>query len=149
MPYRLEVPASQNDWQAFHDIRETELFLARHSDTAYDRNHVDDFVSCNHPLLFKRAGRAIGVVRLDKLGAGKGAVRLVAITAAEQGKGHGRVMADMCEGIARALGMHTLFVNAAPEAIGFYEKTGLERFDWDPSELVSIASQCVQMRKRL
>lgn len=149
MPYALEAPAGDIDWQAFHDIREAELFLARHRDVAYNRQHPDDFTPENRPLLFKRQGKPLGVVRLDDFGNQTGAVRLVAITRAEQGKGHGRVMARMCDDIARGLGMHTLFVNAAPEAIGFYEKIGWERFLWDPVELAGIAEKCVQMRKLL
>ena len=149
MTYTLEAPASPDDWQAFHDIREAELFRARHRDVAYDRNHPDDFTPENRPLLFKRDRQPIGVVRLDDLGDGTGAVRLVAITHAEQGRGHGRAMAGMCDAIAREARLHTLYVNAVPQALGFYEKTGWERFAWDPDELVSIAADCVQMRKRL
>ncbi len=149
MTSTLEAPASPDDWQTFHDIREAELFRARHRDVTYDRNHPNDFMPENRPLLFKRGGRPIGVMRLDDLGNGTGAVRLVAITSTEQGRGHGRVMAGMCDAIARRTGLHTLFVNAAPEAIGFYKKTGWERFVWNPAELVSIAADCVQMRKRL
>ncbi len=149
MTYTLEAPASPDDWQAFHDIREAELFRARHRDVTYDRNHPDDFTPENQPLLFKRDGQPIGVMRLDDLGDGTGAVRLVAITHAEQGRGHGRAMAALCDTIARGAGLHTLNVNAAPEALGFYEKTGWERFVWNPAELVSIAADCVQMRKRL
>jgi len=147
--YSLETPASPDDWQAFHDIREAELFRARHREVAYDRNHPDDFTSENRPLLFKQDGQPIGVMRLDDLGDGTGAVRLVAITCKEQGRGLGRTMAGMCDAIAREARLHTLYVNAAPEALGFYEKIGWERFVWDPTELVSIAADCVQMRKRL
>ena len=149
MSFSLEAPAGPADWQAFHDIREADLFRARHADVVYDRNHPDDFTPANRPLLFKRDGRPIGVIRLDALGGGTGAVRLVAIAKAEQGRGLGRIMAGMCEDLARASGLHTLYVNAAPEALGFYEKTGWERFAWNPDELVSIAADCVQMRKRI
>lgn len=149
MVYTLEAPAGENDWQAFHAIRETELFLARHYGVVYDRHHPHDFTPENRPLLFKRDDRPIGTIRLDDFGDGTGAVRLVAITRVEQKKGQGRIMAGMCDDLARRLGMHTLFVNAAMEALGFYEKTGWERFSWNPDELVSIAAQCVQMRKRL
>lgn len=149
MAYTLEVPASEADWQALHDIREAELFRARHHDVVYDRKHPDDFTPYNQPLLFKRDGRPIGTIRLDDFGDGTGAVRLVAITRSEQGKGHGRAMAEMCDAIARRLGMSMLYVNAAPEALAFYEHTGWERHAWNAQELVGIAATCVQMRKRL
>jgi N-acetylglutamate synthase-like GNAT family acetyltransferase len=147
--YTLEAPAGPEDWQAFHDIREAVLFRARHPGVVYDRNHPDDFTPANRPLLFKRDRRPIGTIRLDDFGNGTGAVRLVAIAKTEQGKGHGRIMDRMCVDLARRLGMHTLFVNAVPESVGFYEKTGWEIFSWNPDELVSIAACCVQMRKRI
>ncbi len=149
MVYSLRAPASDEDWQAFHDIRETVLFVGRRSDSVYDRRHPDDIAPKNHPLLFSRDGEPIGTIRLDELGNNAGAVRLVAILPNEQRKGNGRVMAGMCDDTARALGLNMLFVNAAPEAIGFYEKTGWEHFSWNPAELVSIAKDCVQMRRRL
>ena len=93
--------------------------------------------------------RPIGTLRLDDLGDGTGAVRLVAITRSEQGKGHGRAMGEMCDAIARSLGMAMLLVNAAPEALAYYERTGWERHVWNPAELVGIAATCIQMRKRL
>ena len=149
MIYSLEAPASDADWQAFHDIRDAVLFKGRHRDVVYNRNHPDDFKPDNRPLLFKVDGQPLGVIRLDDFGDGTGAVRLVAITQSEQGNGHGRVMSEMCDALARELGMHTLYVNAAPEALGYYDKLGWERFIWDPAELIEIARDCEQMRKAL
>ena len=40
-------------------------------------------------------------------------------------------------------------VNAAGTAMGYYEKTGWHRHVWDASELVDLASDCIQMRKLL
>ena len=133
----------------FHDIREAELFLARHRDVACDRNHPDDFKPENRPLLFKLDGRPVGVMRLDDLGDGTGVARLVAVARTEQRRGHGREMLRMCEAIALGLGLRTLYVNAAPEALDFYDKIGWERYRWNPAELVSIAADCIQMRKRI
>ncbi len=76
-------------------------------------------------------------------------MRLVAVDERFQRQGHGRVLAAMVEDYARNLGIRTLFVNAAPEAIVFYEKLGWERFSWDSNELVGIAADCVQMKKIL
>lgn len=149
MAYELIDVTEAEDWRHFHDIRRTELFEARGRVGIYNETHPDDYVSHHHPLLLKLGGRPLGTMRLDELGNGTGAVRLVAITASEQGRGHGRVMSDLLDARARALGIATLFVNAAPTALGFYERTGWERHEWDPAELVSIAQDCIQMRKRL
>jgi hypothetical protein len=50
---------------------------------------------------------------------------------------------------ARAMGVHTLLVNANGSAVGFYEKTGWSPFAWDPSELEGDVAPCIQMRKLL
>jgi N-acetylglutamate synthase-like GNAT family acetyltransferase len=149
MSHALSPPATDADWQAFHDIRDDVLFRGRHRTVGYDRNHPDDHNPANEPLLLKAGGRPVGVVRLDDRGDGTGVVRLVAVVKDTQGSGHGRVMSELWDERARSRGFHTLYVNAAPEAVGYYDKMGWERFVWDPDELVSIAADCIQMRKRL
>lgn len=149
MSHTLSPPVTDADWQAFHDIREAVLWTAR-GKVGYDRRHVDDYdVPANQPLLLKDDERPVGVVRLDDRGDGSGAVRLVAVVSEGQGRGHGRALSELWDERARARGLHTLYLNAAPEAFGFYEKMGWERFVWDEAELMGIASDCIQMRKRL
>ena len=149
MAYTLDPPATDDEWQAFHDIRDDVLFKARHRDVPYNRNHPDDFTPANTPLLLKEDGRPVGTIRLDDRGDGTGVVRLVAVIAGVQGRGHGRAMSQLCDERVRAKGLRTLYVNAAPEALGFYEKMGWERHTWDADQLVGIAADCIQMRKRL
>lgn len=147
MTYTLAGPLNEADWRAFHQIRRKVLFEGRHRDVVYNDDHPDDMAPGNHPLLLKLESVPIGTVRLDNFGDGTGCLRLVAITQDEQGRGHGRELGRLVEGFARSLGIHTLYLNSAPEAVGFYEKSGWTRNDWDPSELVGIAEACVQMRK--
>jgi N-acetylglutamate synthase-like GNAT family acetyltransferase len=149
MNYTLAGPADDEDWRVFHDIRRKVLFEGRHRDVVYDDKHPDDRATHNHPLLLRLDGAPLGTVRLDDFGDGTGCVRLVAITAAEQGRGHGRALSTLVEELARSLGIHTLYVNAAPEAVGFYEKTGWTRHEWSAAELAGIAEGCVQMRKAI
>ena len=149
MSYALEPPADDDDWRAFHDIREAVLFVGRGRIGIYDRNHPDDRAPQNQCLLLKFEGRPIGTVRLDNFGDGSGCMRLVAITEPEQGRGHGSVLSVLCDARMRTLGLRTLKVNAAPEAVGFYEKMGWRREVWDAAELAGIAKDCVQMTKAL
>jgi GNAT superfamily N-acetyltransferase len=73
----------------------------------------------------------------------------VAIAIDVQRRGHGRAPSALVENYARRLGLKTLLVNADPEAVGFYEKTGWEACIWDEAELTGIASDCKQMSKAL
>jgi N-acetylglutamate synthase-like GNAT family acetyltransferase len=149
LSHTLSPPVTDEDWRAFHDIREAVLWTAR-GKSGYDRRHADDYeVPANQPLLLKDDGRPVGTVRIDDFRDGIGAVRLVAVVSEGQGRGHGRALSDLWDEHARGRGLHTLYVNAAPEALGFYEKMGWERFVWDEGELAGIASDCIQMRKRL
>ncbi len=147
MAYELAPPATPDEWQAFHDIRRTELFERKGRHGVYDPNHPHDRDPRNEPLLLRLGGRPVGTVRLDNFGDGTGCVRMVAVIEVEQGRGHGRELSRLVDELARSLGIHTLYVNAAPEAVGFYEKGGWVRHVWDPVELAGIAEACVQMRK--
>jgi GNAT superfamily N-acetyltransferase len=147
MSYTLARPLTDKDWRVFHEIRRKVLFEGRHRDVVYDENHPHDRAPNNQPLLLKLDGQPLGTVRLDDFGNGTGCVRLVAIIQAEQGRGHGRELGRLVDELARSIGIHTLYVNAAPEAVGFYEKGGWVRHVWDPVELAGIAEACVQMRK--
>ena len=99
--------------------------------------------------MLKLDGKPIGTTRLDVRPGGTAIFRLVAITAAEQGKGHGRVLGRMVGARARAFGVSTLLVNAAESAVGFYRRTGWHEHVWDQAELDSFARGCTQMRKSL
>ncbi|KRA99206.1 hypothetical protein ASD83_01355 [Devosia sp. Root685] len=149
MDYALVAVEEPLDWINFHAIRRVELFEAKGRFGVYNDKHADDYADFAHPYLLTLDGRALGTARLDLLGAGRAAIRLVAITAGEQGRGHGRVLEMLVSERARALGVAVLLVNAAEDAVGFYRKTGWEPFDWDASELVNSAVSCVQMRKLL
>lgn len=149
MRYDLIAVKDPADWRAFHDIRRQELFEAKGRFGVYDENHPDDHAPFAHPYLLKLGGVPIGTTRLDVRGDGTAIFRLVAITAAEQGKGHGRVMERLVEERARALGATTLYVNAADTAVGFYRNTGWTEHSWDPTELVNISVNAVQMTKQI
>jgi GNAT superfamily N-acetyltransferase len=146
----LAPPVTEQDWQAFHDIREDVLFLRRGQPPGvYDRNHPVDRYPGKTPLLLSYDDAPIGTLRLDDFGDGTGGVRLVAIAADVQGRGHGRAMLELLEERAREEGMHTLVLNAESDSVGFYEKLGWHAFSWNPAEIRALAPDCVQMRKQL
>lgn len=148
MAYELVKVSSDADWREYHAIRRQVLWEDR-GKTGYSDTQENEYKPANHPLLLRLDGRSIGTTRLDNFGNGTGAVRLVAILSGEQNRGHGRVLGALVEDYARQLGIKTLFVNAAPEALGYYEKVGWTRYSWDEAELRGIAAECVQMRKQI
>jgi N-acetylglutamate synthase-like GNAT family acetyltransferase len=148
MSYALIKVATESDWKDYHARRRAVLWEARGLD-GYDAHRREEYVPANHPLLLKLDGRSIGTTRLDDFGNGSGAVRLVAIAGDVQRRGHGLILSTLVESYARRLGIKTLLVNAAPDAVGYYEKMRWEYYVWDPTELTGIAADCKQMRKLL
>lgn len=146
--YDLIKVTATNHWQAYHDIRQKVLWENRGKQD-YDDKHEDEYLPNHHPLLLLLNNVPIGTTRLDDFNDGYGAVRLVAISDDFQRSGHGRQLSSLVEEYARRLGIKTLYVNAAPEALGFYKKLGWEFYDWDADELTGIAEDCRQMRKIL
>ena len=146
--YELIKVTPSNHWRAYHDIRRKVLWENRGKHD-YDEKHADETLSNHHPLLLLLNNNPIGTTRLDDFKNGYAAVRLVAISEDFQRSGHGRRLSSLVEEYARSLGIKTLYVNAAPEALGFYKKLGWEFFEWDADELTGIAEDCRQMRKIL
>ncbi len=144
--YQLVDVATASDWRDYHSLRRQVLWEAR-GRRGYDQNHPDEYLPTNRPLLLKLEGRSIGTAHLDDFGNGTGAVRLVAVAPGMQRHGHGRVLATLVEDYARRLGLKVLYVNAAPEAVGYYEKLGWHACLWNEAELVGIAAGSTQMSK--
>ena len=150
MTLELRAVKTDEEWTAMHDIRRRVLFApGRHAtEIVYDAAHPDDRAESNVPHLLMLDEQPIGVARLDLKG-DHAVVRLVAILPEHQRNGFGDIMDKMLTEKSWELGVKQMRVNAAPDAVGFYEKTGWHKESWDPEELVGIASNCVQMVKSL
>ena len=149
MGYELKRVETPEEWAAMHRIRCEVLFPPeRHPGFVYDDAHPDDAAANHIKFLLLLDGEPIGTTRLDLKGE-RAAVRLVGIVADRQRQGHGSVMEQGLVNHAYKLGITTLMLNSAPEAIGFYEKRGWQREVWDPEELNGMRSGCVQMMKYL
>ena len=150
MTLELRAVVTFADWAAMHELRRRVLFApGRHAvEIIYDENHPDDRAENQVPLVLTLDEQVIGTARLD-LRLDASIVRLVVITPELQRQGHGRLLDAMLTEKARELGSKALWVNAAHDAVGFYEKCGWRRQAWDPDELVGIARSAVQMVKPL
>ncbi len=149
MTYDLVLVTDPADLKAYHAIRRQELFDGKDRQGVYDDHHPADRAPGAHPFLLKYYDQPIGTTRLDIRDDGTAVFRMVAIAAAVQGQGHGRVLVQMVEERAKVFTVKALLLNAAPEAVGFYEKSGWSRHQWDTCELVGAAVACVQMAKWL
>jgi GNAT superfamily N-acetyltransferase len=149
LAYELHELASPADWDAMHRIRLAVLFTPeRHPGVVYDRAHPHDTNPDHVKFLLLRDGEPIGTTRLDPRGEG-GIVRLVGILPGQQRQGHGSAMEGLLADYARTRGMTRLWLNAAADAVGFYEKLGWSPQVWDEEELATFARNCVQMTKAL
>ncbi len=146
--YELVQVESPEEWEALHNLRRSELFVQKEG-IVYNDNHPDDHAPNHFPLVLKLGGRCIGTARLDLFDNGSGAIRLVAVDPTLQRQGHGRVLEQKFEELARSKGVSKLFVNANPTAIGYYEKLGFVHEDWeDPAgPRTGLAKGCAPMTK--
>ncbi len=146
--YQLVQVKSPEEWAALHNLRSSELFV-RKEGIVYNDNHPDDHASNHFPLVLKLNGKCIATARLDVFKSGEGAIRLVAVDPTLQRQGHGRILEQKFEELARNNGVSKLFVNANPTAIDYYEKLGFVHEDWeDPAgPRTGLAKGCVPMTK--
>ncbi|MBG6211735.1 GNAT superfamily N-acetyltransferase [Labrenzia sp. EL_126] len=144
----MHTVKTDKDWSHLHHIRRTVLFASVRQPVEYDENHPDDREPGDVPYLLILEDRAVGVVRIDYW-ENIAVVRLVVIVESDQGKGHGRQLKALIEAEAKKHGVVTLRVNAAPGAVGYYEKKGWRHATWNVSELISLAKYCVQITKVL
>jgi N-acetylglutamate synthase-like GNAT family acetyltransferase len=148
MTYELIRVQDDADWASYHAIRRDVLWTARGL-TGYDDKRPEERLPNRYSLLLKLDTQPIGTTRLDDRCDGTGIVRLVAVRSDVQRRGHGTKLASMVDDFAATLGLHTLFVNAVADAVGYYEKLGWEFFDWDAAELALISGKGRQMRRFL
>ena len=149
--YELVKAESSQEWEALHDMRRSELFVRREGVT-YNTNHPDDHTPTHFPLVLKLDGNTIGTARLDLFDNDESAIRLVAIAKNGQRKGHGRILWQMFETFARSKSVTRVYVNSFPTAVGYYERLGFIRGEWnEPSGAPrsGLGAGCIQMTKAI
>jgi GNAT superfamily N-acetyltransferase len=124
--HELRAPRSDDEWRAFHDIRRKVLFENRGEFDRYDENHPDDSKEGNYPLVLIYKGVVVGVVRVDVCEQVSW-LRRVAIREDLHRLGHGRVLLQLAESLAKGAGCKEVRTNAAMDAIEFYERCGYAR----------------------
>lgn len=138
MARELRAPQTDEEWGAYHAIRERVLWAARGL-TGYDRAHPDERAEGHYPFLYVAEGSPVGVVRVDVEG-GTATLRRVAVREDAQGRGHGRELLRLAEAFARSQGATLVHSNVVGSAVGFYQKAGYESVEHPhPSGAVPMA----------
>ena len=118
----LRPPSTEEEWRAYHAIRERVLWEARGL-TGYDPDHPDERAEGHHPLLYVLGEAPVGVVRVDIDGP-TATLRRVAVREEAQRRGHGREMLRLAEAFARSRGTSLVRSTVDADAVGFYRKAG-------------------------
>lgn len=140
-PFRLRRPATPDEWNAYHRIRQDVLLEAR----KYAVEHADEQAPGHHPMLLWLDRKPVGSIRIDIDAAGRAGMRLVAVDPELQKQGCGRVLLRLAEEFALAQGCKQAVLYSTLDAVGFYAKAGYQEDDWDDTYVSGI----VQMAKPL
>lgn len=133
--YELSAPATDHDWDAYHEIRERVLWEARGQLGVYDRHHPDEHKTGNHPFLLSVCGEPTAVVRVDLLGE-TAILRRVAVREDAQRLGHGRRLLELAEQFARDHGCSQARSHVIPDAVLFYHKIGYHEVRTEPGHVL-------------
>ena len=132
---------------AYHAIRRGALFAVYHPSVVYNPDHPDERRPENHPHVLLLDGQVIGTVRIDFLDGKRAGLRIIAIRADLQRRGHGSQLLRFAEAVAREAGCSEVVLNANPDAVGFYTGNGYTPGPWMDS--VPPSSGAVKMGKRI
>lgn len=117
----VKKPVSEQDWDAYYDLRYRILREPLGKERGSERNEGDEtgvhFALVENNVL-------IAVARLDSVGETVCQARFVAVESHLQGKGYGRKIMTALENEALNLGYRKLILHARDYALPFYERLG-------------------------
>lgn len=117
----VKKPASEQDWDAYYDLRYRILREPLGKERGSERNEGDE--TGIHFTLVENTV-FIAVARLDSIDETVCQARFVAVESHLQGKGYGRKIMTALENEARNLGYRKLILHARDYALPFYERLG-------------------------
>ncbi|WP_294674928.1 GNAT family N-acetyltransferase [uncultured Fluviicola sp.] len=117
----VKKPASEQDWDAYYDLRYRILREPLGKERGSERNEGDE-TGIHFTLVENNV--FIAVARLDSVDETVCQARFVAVESHLQGKGYGRKIMTALENEARNLGYRKLILHARDYALPFYERLG-------------------------
>ena len=117
----VKNPVSEQDWDAYYDLRYRILREPLGKERGSERNEGDE--TGVHFTLVEN-NELIAVARLDSVDETVCQARFVAVESHLQGKGYGRKIMTALENEALNLGYQKLILHARDYALPFYERLG-------------------------
>jgi N-acetylglutamate synthase-like GNAT family acetyltransferase len=99
------------------------------------------------PHVLAHEGGVVGTVRIDLIDATQAGLRLIGIRTDLQRRGHGAVLLQLAEEMARTAGRREIIINAHPTSLTFYLANGYAEGDWRDAGPVSAG--LIRVGKRL
>lgn len=137
----LRRPCADTEWDAYHQLRRTELFARFLPHLVYDPDFPDSWTpEVFHFGLFA-AGALLGCVQVRWISASEASMHLVAVAPQRRAAGLGRELVRRAETFAWVNGRRRVRVLSTPSATGFYRALGyVDRPAWcsapaDPASL--------------
>ena len=144
MKYQVITPSSDQQWQAYYQLRYQVLRQPWGQPPGSERDDLE--AESAHRMIVDADGAALAVGRLHLLPDGWCQVRYMAVAESARGQGLGALVLRALELQGVAWGCRRLTLNAREHALGFYQKLGYQAGAvLEP--LYGIAHQ--QMTKRL
>ena len=135
---------TDNEWEQYHIIRETELF--NDPDNKYDRMHPSLSDSNNLHYVFYKGVDIIGVIQIEQLTSEKVAFRNIAIKGKFKNQGFGSDLIKQAEIITKNKGYKLILLHAAKEAYNFYKRNGFSEMEFKE---VGFSLECIDMGKKI
>jgi predicted GNAT family N-acyltransferase len=122
----IRTPKTEQEWQAYYDLRFRILRQPWQQPLGSERNELD--ATSIHLACFEK-NTILGVARLDTESADFAQVRFMAVDNHTQGMGVGRKIMITAESCAKRIGYNKMVLQAREKAIPFYLNLGYQKME--------------------
>lgn len=143
--YQVISPATEQQWQAYYDLRYRVLREPFQRPRGSEKDEYDQVGY--HRMVVNDAGSAVAVGRLHFNSPEEGQIRFMASAPEHRGEGHGVAIVYALEQLARQEGAKHIVINSRDNTLGFYQKCGYDLVE--EADTVSHPGAEHQLRKTL
>jgi N-acetylglutamate synthase-like GNAT family acetyltransferase len=119
MNYTYKSPQTEQEWQAYFDLRWRILRAPWQQSRGSERDELED--SAYHVMAVNENGQVIGTGRLHLVNAHSAQIRYMAVAPAYRRQGIGSGLLDKLEQQARLLHCKEILLNARTDILTFYQ----------------------------